>query len=460
MPSDGRRDLPDVSLSAALHDGYAIFQLDQYPSANYFSTVGGTSASSPSFAGLMALVVQKTGQRQGNANTRFYQLGSAQYGSGGSAVFHDITSANNSVPGVTGYPCTTGYDLATGLGSVDANALASNWSPTPDLTIANTHTGNFTQGQTGATYSLIVTNAGNGPTSGTAAITDNLPTTLTATSLSGTGWSCNIATLTCTRSDPLAPNRSYPALTVTVNVASNASSTAINTATVSGGGEINTANNTATDPTTIVQVADMTIIMSHTGSFWQGETGAQYSITVANAGAGPSSGTVTVTQTLPTGLTATAIGGTGWTCVIGTLTCSRSDVLFPGSNYPAIILTIDVTGNAASSVINTATVSGGGEINTGNNAVNDQTSITVPPVRIDAAPYESILAAYAAVSSGKTIKIQEGEFAEALLFTRGILVALEGGFDGTFDSVSGITVISQPVTITSGSVTVNNIVIK
>ncbi|MGD0883724.1 MAG: protease pro-enzyme activation domain-containing protein [Thermodesulfovibrionales bacterium] len=121
VPAANSRYVPDVALSAAGHDGYlVVIQGGLY-------AVGGTSASSPSFGGLMALAVQKTGQRQGNANVRLYQLGSAQYGSGGSAVFHDITSGNNSVPGVTGYTCTPGYDLATGLGSVDANALVSNW---------------------------------------------------------------------------------------------------------------------------------------------------------------------------------------------------------------------------------------------------------------------------------------------------------------------------------------------
>ncbi len=122
VPTDGRRDIPDVALSAAGHDAYLV------QTQGALSAVGGTSASSPSFAGLMALVVQKTGQRQGNANTRFYQLGSAQYGSGGAVVFHDTTSGNNSVPGVTGYSCATGYDLATGLGSVDAYALVNIWT--------------------------------------------------------------------------------------------------------------------------------------------------------------------------------------------------------------------------------------------------------------------------------------------------------------------------------------------
>ena len=128
VPGDGRRDLPDVSLAAAMHDGYLV------ETQGGLYSIGGTSASSPSFAGLMALVVQQTGQRQGNANSRFYQLAAAQYGSGGVAVFHDTTFGNNSVPGVTGYAASAGYDLATGLGSVDANALVSNWNP--DFTLA------------------------------------------------------------------------------------------------------------------------------------------------------------------------------------------------------------------------------------------------------------------------------------------------------------------------------------
>ena len=121
VPADGKRDIPDISLSAAGHVGYLVQTLGALYS------VGGTSASSPAAAGLMALIVQQTGQRQGNANVRFYQLGNAQYGMGGATVFHDTIAGNNSVPGVTGYATTTGYDRSTGLGSVDANALVTHW---------------------------------------------------------------------------------------------------------------------------------------------------------------------------------------------------------------------------------------------------------------------------------------------------------------------------------------------
>ncbi len=124
VPADGMRDIPDVSLAASLHDAYyVVVQGQPVPGGG----VGGTSASSPAFAGLMALIVQKTGERQGNINPKLYQLGYSQYNLNGPKVFHDITSGNNSFQGVTGYTAGVGYDLATGLGSVDATVLVNNW---------------------------------------------------------------------------------------------------------------------------------------------------------------------------------------------------------------------------------------------------------------------------------------------------------------------------------------------
>ena len=121
VPADGKRDVPDVSLAAAGHDGYIIAQEGD------FYVVGGTSASSPSFAAIMSLVVQNAAARVGNANTVLYPL-AAKQGSGGASVFHDITSGNNSVPGQIGFTATVGYDQATGLGSVDASVLVNHWS--------------------------------------------------------------------------------------------------------------------------------------------------------------------------------------------------------------------------------------------------------------------------------------------------------------------------------------------
>jgi uncharacterized repeat protein (TIGR01451 family) len=276
-------------------------------------------------------------------------------------------------------------DLTPGNpGNADGNVelfLASEAVTTPpDLTIAKSHTGNFTQGQTGATYTITVTNSGTGATSGTVTVTETVPSGLTATAISGTGWTCTQPSGPCTRSDVLAASASYPVITLTVNVASNAPASVTNSVTVSGGGEVNTANDTANDPTTIIPqagVADLTIAKTHSGNFTQGQAGATYLITVSNGGTSATSGTVTVTETVPSGLTATAISGLGWSCTQPSGPCTRSDVLATSASYPVITLTVNVAGNAPASITNAAAVSGGGEVNTANDAANDPT-IVIP----------------------------------------------------------------------------------
>jgi uncharacterized repeat protein (TIGR01451 family) len=110
--------------------------------------------------------------------------------------------------------------------------------PLPAFAIVKTHSGNFTQGQLGATYTISVTNNAPGTTSGTVTVTDTLPVGLTATAMAGPGWGCTQPSGPCTRSDALAPGAGYPAITVTVNVARNAPASVMNTATVSGGGAL------------------------------------------------------------------------------------------------------------------------------------------------------------------------------------------------------------------------------
>jgi uncharacterized repeat protein (TIGR01451 family) len=120
----------------------------------------------------------------------------------------------------------------------------------PNLPIAKQHTGSFRQGQIGATYTITVSNSGPGATNGMVTVTDSIPPGLTATAISGAGWSCTAPAGPCKRSDALAALASYPPITVTVNVAANAPSSVTNTASVSGGGAFN--SNTASDVTTIV----------------------------------------------------------------------------------------------------------------------------------------------------------------------------------------------------------------
>jgi uncharacterized repeat protein (TIGR01451 family) len=122
---------------------------------------------------------------------------------------------------------------------------------------------------------------------------------------------------------------------------------------------------------------DLTIAKTHTDFFYQGLS-ASYAIAVSNAGgtAVTAGNTVTVTDTLPSGLTATAIGGTGWTCTLTPLQCTRADALAVAASYPPIDLTVAIAGNAPANVQNTATVAGGGETNTANDTAMDATVIS------------------------------------------------------------------------------------
>jgi len=182
------RFLPDVSfISSAETTPLITFQEGQA----YLG--GGTSFASPSMAGIMALVVQKYGS-QGNANFALYNLARAQfanqYQEGASAprVFHDVTSGNNSVPGVQGYGAGNGYDEATGLGSLDAAVLVSNWpgavpgnpissvaitSPNPGTTVASGTALSFTgsSSYTGTANLSFTWNWGDGTSSAGAANT-------------------------------------------------------------------------------------------------------------------------------------------------------------------------------------------------------------------------------------------------------------------------------------------------
>jgi uncharacterized repeat protein (TIGR01451 family) len=124
---------------------------------------------------------------------------------------------------------------------------------------------------------------------------------------------------------------------------------------------------------------DLTIVKSHTRQFQQGDNGNDYTITVSNTRLAQTAGVVTVTDTVPAGLTPTAPNGTfdGWTCLLNgqTLTCTTSDVLAGGASYPPITLLVDVANDASPSVTNTAAVSGGGELNTANDTSSDVTPI-------------------------------------------------------------------------------------
>jgi subtilase family serine protease len=165
VPADGMRDLPDVSLAAAASHDDIVYcnsttgtacQINGQGKVVGLTLVGGTSVSTPAMAGILALVEEKNGAYQGQINDTLYKLAqthscnsSAQTNptAQNSCVFYDITAGNNSVPCAGGTPeCSSqqsdvngvlaggaagaGYDLATGLGSVNATNLANFWNTT------------------------------------------------------------------------------------------------------------------------------------------------------------------------------------------------------------------------------------------------------------------------------------------------------------------------------------------
>jgi len=226
VPNDGVRDLPDVSLFAS--NGFnGSFYIVCEADAGFFGTqetcslstdtfvgVGGTSASAPTFAGIMALVNQKmatqgSSPRQGNANYVLYKL-AAQNGAscnsstvaltGNSCIFYDITQGNNSVPcdantpncgpapagggygilvdpnnpGNPAWITTTGYDMATGLGSVNADNLVNRWSSvsfTPSTTmLTNLSPTSATHGQPVSISATVAPQSGTGTPTGAVAL--------------------------------------------------------------------------------------------------------------------------------------------------------------------------------------------------------------------------------------------------------------------------------------------------
>lgn len=188
-PTDGQRDVPDLSLAASpSHDGYLICTLDTsitpaipyctsgWANANgYLHVEGGTSCGAPAFAGMVALLAQALGGAGlGNINPTLYQLAAAQ-----PSAFHDVTSGNNIVaceagsvdcgcPGGTpgcspaepdqfGYTAGPGYDLATGLGSVEMYNLWKLW-PTPTTIAVAATRSTFSPGGSSLLTATVQTN--------------------------------------------------------------------------------------------------------------------------------------------------------------------------------------------------------------------------------------------------------------------------------------------------------------
>jgi hypothetical protein len=213
------RDIPDVALFASNGLNFSAYPIcaqpgDCVPDASGNGTitlVGGTSASTPAMAGIMVLVNQKYG-RQGQANFTLYPL-AQQF----PAAFHDVTLGSNNMTCLQGtpdcsldktgdsfyslqeYPATAGYDLASGLGSVDASVLINDWN---SITFKPTTTAmqvSPVSAQHGEAISFTVTvkpSSGGGTPQGSVTILNNSPVPLSAAQGVATLASDGTATIT------------------------------------------------------------------------------------------------------------------------------------------------------------------------------------------------------------------------------------------------------------------------
>jgi subtilase family serine protease len=111
------RGTPYISMSAAVNGGAWVYW--SFAGAGW-DIVGGTSEATPIFSGVVALADQQAGHRLGPINPRLYQLGLAGPVGRPSGGLVDVAAGNNSFGGVTGFPATAGYDLASGWGTIDA----------------------------------------------------------------------------------------------------------------------------------------------------------------------------------------------------------------------------------------------------------------------------------------------------------------------------------------------------
>lgn len=331
VPADGKRDVPDVALASSTHDGFLLVQ----SGAMYI--VGGTSAASPSFAGIMALVNQKTRSAQGNPNPTLYALAALQaHGSTGHAYFHDVTNGSNNVPGMTGYSAGQGYDLATGLGTVDANNLVTYWSDAvitvPPSMNASMPAGSLTIAKGASGTSTVNITVAGGFSSAVALSVSGVPAGVTATLAS---------------SSLSAPGSGSRLLTIAVGASAVAGAATI-TVTATGGSSTSLLTSTAAVHLTIVPAFTLTTNFASVTV----QRGTKMPLTLTSAAARGFAGAVALTASgMPTGVTVGFTPSTISSPGSGTSTLAIS----ASSSTAAGVYSIKLTGTSGS-LNSTATV--------------------------------------------------------------------------------------------------------
>ncbi|MFN8586654.1 MAG: hypothetical protein U0704_02545 [Candidatus Eisenbacteria bacterium] len=248
----------------------------------------------------------------------------------------------------------------------------------PDMALDKSHTGTFTAGSD-ANWRVFVQNVGNADAV-QPVVRDTLPTGVSFVSATNPAWSYVAAgqVVTATYGGTLAPGASS-LFTLNVHLANDVATTLTNVAAVNVPGDSDPSNDRDADPASVNLLPDLTLDKSHTGSYTIGGDGV-WSVTVRNAGQGPTIGTFTVHDTLPAGVAYVSGTGAGWTFshTNGVVLAAHAGVLAPGASS-AFTLTVNVQAAAYPQVTNVAAVTDGGDVTPDNNRDTDTVPVLGAP---------------------------------------------------------------------------------
>jgi len=346
---------------------------------------GGTIVVLSLNGGENGLTLQANGGRGGDAwDAQPYSLADRHGpggGGGGGAVYVSAAAAGISVlggaNGTTLKPPSANYGATPGLAGISATTatlqqvtgVQSGAACTPDLTLQKTHVGTFVRG-TAASFTIPVQNVSlYGPTTGVVTMNDTLPTGLTPASASGTGWTCSVAsqTVSCVRSDALAAGAAYPSIALNVSVVQTAPAVVTNKATIGGGGEVNLANDTATDTVQVISTADLSVGVAASPNPVAAGSNVTYTISVNDLG--PSAAdNATLSFPIPANTTfATLTPPAGWSCsspgvgLTGTVVCTT--LTMTGGTAASFVLAVKVNNGTANGTVISGTASVGSSVN-------------------------------------------------------------------------------------------------
>jgi subtilase family serine protease len=454
VPNDQVRDVPDVSLAASgAHDGYLVYFRGQ------LLAVGGTSASSPSFAGIVSILNQYLAAKGaiskpglGNINPALYNLARNTAG-----LFHDITAGNNIVPcaggskgcatGSFGYPAGPGYDLATGLGSVDAFNLVTKWTSLPPaagttMTLTATPAAIAASANVQLTAAVTAVSGANSPSGtvafatagnalGSAALTGSGSTTAATLTVKGASLAPGLNTITAgyggastaattvSVTAPAAVTSILTSTAVTANPASiSQSGSTVLTAAVSqatgagapigsvafgtGATSLGTANLVAGVAALTVTGARLapgadTIVASYAGAGNFSNSSGATIVTVTPA----LTGTSTTATATPANLTATvkAVVGGGGGVPTGTVTFSTATGTLGTATLSNSIATLPVTAASLATGNNSIVATYSGNSTFAGSTSTPFTAGAAPPAIATSAAVTAIPAAFAQSSS-------------------------------------------------------------